>query len=59
MGKKVNVELLDFTGKVLVQQTVIANEASGKIALPSNISNGSYFLKMNDNEHERVLKVIK
>lgn len=59
MGKKVNVELLDVTGKVLVQQTVIANETSGKIALPINISNGSYFLKMNDNEHERVLKVIK
>ncbi len=58
-GKKVNVELVDATGKVLVQQTVMVNEASGKIALPTNMSNGSYFLKMNDNEHERVLKVIK
>jgi serine protease AprX len=59
IGKKVNVELVDATGKVLVQQTVMANEASGKITLPTHIVNGSYFLKMNDNEHERVLKVIK
>lgn len=59
MGKKVNISLMDISGKALLQQTVIANEVSGRIALPQLMPNGSYLIKMNDNQNERVLKLIK
>jgi serine protease AprX len=58
-GKNVTVTLIDANGKVLNQQSILANEPTGKVTLPQNMPNGSYFLKMNDNQHERVLKVIK
>ncbi len=58
-GKKVNIQLLDMAGRAVLQQTVVANETTGKIMLPPTLSNGSYFLKMNDNQREKVLKVIK
>jgi hypothetical protein len=58
-GKTVTVTLIDANGKVLSQQSIIANEPTGRVTLPQTMPNGSYFLKMNDNQHERVLKVIK
>ena len=58
-GKNVTLTLIDANGKVLNQQSIIANEPTGRVTLPQNMPNGSYFLKMNDNQYERVLKVIK
>ncbi|RDB05948.1 S8 family serine peptidase [Runella aurantiaca] len=57
-GKNVSVQLLDAAGRVVYQQLVLANEATAKITFPP-LANGAYFLKMNDNQRERVLKVIK
>ena len=57
-GKNVSVQLLDVAGRVVYQQSVLANEATSKMTFPP-LANGVYFLKMNDNQRERVLKVIK
>lgn len=58
-NKNVNLTLLNATGQLLYQQSVTTNEPSTRLTLPQTLPNGIYFLKMNDNEHERVLKVIK
>lgn len=58
-GKKVEVALTDVAGRVWLQQSVMANEPSSKLTLPMAMPQGSYVLKMNDNERVRVLKVIK
>ncbi|HAK80401.1 MAG TPA: peptidase S8 [Runella sp.] len=58
-GKKVEVALTDVAGRVWLQQSVMANEPSSKLTLPTAMPQGSYVLKMNDNERVRVLKVIK
>ncbi|WP_428662662.1 S8 family serine peptidase [Runella sp.] len=57
-GKNVYIRLIDTAGRVLYQQLATANEATTKITLPP-LTNGGYFLKLNDNQDERVLKVIK
>jgi len=59
VNKNINVTLIDATGRILMQQSILTNEVSTRIALPQVMPNGSYFLKLNDNEQERVLKVIK
>jgi hypothetical protein len=38
---------------------MVANETSSKLVLPMAMPQGGYFLKVNDNERVRVLKVIK
>jgi len=58
-GKKVDVALTDVAGRVWLQQSLVANESSSKLTLPMAMPQGSYFIKMNDNERQRVLKVIK
>lgn len=58
-GKKVEVALTDVAGRVWLQQSVMANEPSSKLTLPTAMPQGTYVLKMNDNERVRVLKVIK
>lgn len=58
-GKKVEVALTDVAGRVWLQQSMVANETSSKLVLPMAMPQGGYFLKVNDNERVRVLKVIK
>jgi len=58
-GKKVEVALTDVAGRVWLQQSMVVNETSSKLVLPMAMPQGGYFLKVNDNERVRVLKVIK
>ncbi|WP_051211348.1 S8 family serine peptidase [Runella zeae] len=57
-NKKVEIQLVDVSGKVFLRQAFQTIEAETKLPLPI-LPSGSYFLKMNDNQRERVLKVIK
>lgn len=57
-GKNVYIQLIDTAGRILYQQPVTANQTVSKITLPP-LTAGGYFLKVNDNERERVLKVLK
>ncbi|AEI50437.1 S8 family serine peptidase [Runella slithyformis] len=57
-GKNVYIQLVDTAGRILYQQQVMANESISKVTLPP-LTAGGYFLKVNDNQRERVLKVLK
>ncbi|MEZ4905473.1 MAG: S8 family peptidase [Spirosomataceae bacterium] len=58
-NKDINITLVDASGRKIMQQSVRTYEPSSKIMLPNDLPSGSYFLKLNDNEDQRVLKVIK
>ncbi|MFN8349715.1 MAG: S8 family peptidase [Spirosomataceae bacterium] len=58
-GKKVSISLVDAAGRVVYQQAITVNEPVSRVMLPQAMPGGSYFLRMNDNGYERVLKVMK
>jgi len=56
--KKINIEILDSSGKLIKQEQATLNNGKSSIDL-SNFTKGTYFLKVNETNKSTIRKIVK